>query len=85
MTLASLMGFDALFTILRRPVAFSLLSEDANGYQQEGGGLLDGQWESQERTGACTAADGKGLLLRPFPGEEAKAQKGLVFFTRSHS
>lgn len=53
MNLASLMGFGALSAILsasqcRRPVAFSLLSEDANGYQEEGNGLLAGQWESQE-------------------------------------
>lgn len=29
-------------------MAFSQLSEDAIGYQEEGDGLLAGQWESQE-------------------------------------
>lgn len=52
MTLASLMGFDALFTILsasqcRKPVAFSLLSEDANGYQEEGDGLDSGNHRNE--------------------------------------
>lgn len=46
----------------RGPLALSLLSEDADGYQEEGDELLTGQWESREslhsiqREGAITKA-----------------------------
>lgn len=44
------------------PLTLSLLSEDADGYQEEGDGLLTGQWESRgslhsiQREGAVTKA-----------------------------